>query len=92
MEDIDGGLHPVVDGQSLDEDEMNIQRGKQDRPPPHATFSQALSQQMFEYDKIWARTQNVPQIYKYNKHGMIRNVGKNMEWLPLYWMLLVFPD
>ena len=23
MEDIDGGLHPAVDGQSLDEDEMN---------------------------------------------------------------------
>ena len=24
MEDIDGGLHPAVDGQSLDEDEMKI--------------------------------------------------------------------
>ena len=23
MEDIDGGLHPTVDGQSLDEDEAN---------------------------------------------------------------------
>ena len=24
MEDTDGGLHPAVDGQSLDEDEYNI--------------------------------------------------------------------
>ena len=24
MEDIDGGLHPAVDGQSLDEDEAHI--------------------------------------------------------------------
>ena len=27
MEDIDGGLHPAVDGQSLDEDEDECPRG-----------------------------------------------------------------
>ena len=26
MEDIDGGLHPAVDGQSLDEDEDEVER------------------------------------------------------------------
>ena len=26
MEDLDGGLHPAVDGQSLDKDEVNLVR------------------------------------------------------------------
>ena len=32
MEDIDGGLHPAVDGQSLDEDDSFLGRGEGGRP------------------------------------------------------------
>ena len=38
MEDIDGGLHPAVDGQSLDEDEDEVQKVPKRHPKPLAVI------------------------------------------------------
>ena len=41
MEDINGGLHPAVDGQSLDEDENSLTELKEEKEGRPGEFSPA---------------------------------------------------
>ena len=87
MEDIDGGLHPAVDGQSLDEDEDEVLRGSQALPTPTPSFFQLFF--LFFFFIPYRKMQNTEQ--KYMKNAMYRTKTPLVCLIHIKWQALFNP-